>query len=197
MAALGIAQHSALVEERRAALRPLCHELLAEAAPFVWEIGCGHGHFLTAYAQAHPEEFCVGIDLIPDRIARAERKRERAGVKNLRFIRAAAEDFLAVLPDSARFSALYLLFPDPWPKRRHHKYRVFGPLLLDAVANRMERAGRLYFRTDYEPYYAEAVAALRGRVEWRVEPERTWPFEVPTIFQQKAARYHSLVAVRA
>lgn len=181
------------MQERREKLRAFCADLPSQ--PFVWEIGAGHGHFLTAYAAAHPAEFCIGIDILLDRVERARRKQERARLANLRFLRAAADDFLAVLPPQARFSAVYLLFPDPWPKRRHHKYRVMDAELLTAIAQRAGEGAPLHFRTDYEPYYAEARAAVEAHPDWRLSAE-PWAFEMPTVFQQKAALYHSLLARR-
>src|SRR5580704_12280201 len=94
--------HAALQAERRQALAETCAELLKGRAEFVWEIGCGHGHFLTAYARAHAHRLCIGVDLTQDRIARAGRKRDRAGLANLHFLQAEARDFLAALPLPAK-----------------------------------------------------------------------------------------------
>ena len=188
--------HLALVAQRRADLRVALARVLAPDARFVGEIGCGHGHFLTAYAAAHPRELCLGFDLRAERIARAERKRERAGRANLHFIHAAADDFLATLPAGAGFSAIFMLFPDPWPKLRHHKNRLIQPAFLDALAARAGQGTRLYFRTDHGGYFAHASAVLAAHPAWRLDPAAPWPFEEPTVFQQRAPGYHSLVAVR-
>jgi tRNA (guanine-N7-)-methyltransferase len=97
------------------------HEQLARLLPdraFVWELGCGHGHFLTAYAAAHPDQLCLGVDLSGERVARAQRKQHRAQLENLYFLRADARLFLEALPPTAKCSAIYVLFPDPWPKLR-------------------------------------------------------------------------------
>ena len=79
----------ACMAERRESLRAEVARLLPPQAHFVWEIGCGHGHFLTAYAQTHPEEYCLGIDINLERIRRATKKRNRAGLGHLHFVRAA------------------------------------------------------------------------------------------------------------
>ena len=188
-------EYAAVLDERREALRRTCAGLPFAAAPFVWEIGSGHGHFLTAYAAAHPDRLCVGIDIILERIARADRKRERARLGNLHFVRADALDFLSGLPAPARFSALYILFPDPWPKRRHHKNRLMQPDFIDKIAARAGEGARLYFRTDYAPYFAEARAHLAGHPAWRLV-DGPWPFESPTVFERRAGGHHSLVAER-
>jgi tRNA (guanine-N7-)-methyltransferase len=189
-------EHSAVISKRRSDLSDLCATFLRSDSSFVWEVGCGHGHFLTAYAEMHPKVLCVGIDIVLDRIARAERKRERAGLANLRFVRADARDFLDAIPSEARFSAIYMLFPDPWPKRRHHKHRLLDAAFLQAVGRRAGQGVRFYFRTDYEPYFAEARATFASHPDWDTCPSAEWPFELPTIFQQKAPHFQSLVAVR-
>jgi tRNA (guanine-N7-)-methyltransferase len=192
---MALADIIALTGERRRQLSEACAGLIPLAEPFTLEIGSGHGHFLTAYASAHPNRPCIGIDLQPDRVARANRKRERARCPNLRFLRADADDFLAILPESARFSECFLLFPDPWPKRRHHKNRLMRPEFLERLAARAGEGARLYFRTDHEPYFTDAQATIRSSPSWR-EVESPWPLETPTVFQQRAPRYFSLVAIR-
>ena len=66
---------------------------------------------------------------------------------------------------------------------------------LDAVAERAERGARLYFRTDFEPYFLEVVAFVRSHAAWEVM-EELWPFENETVFQARAVRYFSLIARR-
>jgi tRNA (guanine-N7-)-methyltransferase len=170
--------------------------MLEPASLFVWEVGSGHGHFLAAYAAAHPGDICVGIDIASDRIARAERKRERARLANLHFVRADATDFLASMPEGTRFAAIFVLFPDPWPKRRHSKNRIMKPEFLAAAASRAEKGTRLYFRTDHEPYFREAAATVSAHASWKLSDPAPWPFEEPSVFQKRAVRHFSLVAMR-
>jgi len=190
-----IAEYGSLIAQRREALRITCAQLLADEPSLVWEIGCGHGHFLTAYAAAHPDRLCIGIDLVPERIARANRKRERAKLSRAHFFRAEARDFLAALPEHARFSAIYILFPDPWPKRRHHKHRIMQAGFMQEIAARAGEGARLFFRTDHQPYFADVRSALDTHPAWRLVDE-PWPFEMTTVFQQRAPVHHSLVAAR-
>ena len=159
----------------------------------MWEVGCGHGHFLTAYAGKHPEELCVGVDITRDRIDRGIRKRDRAKLPNLHFIHGDARDFLDSLPISARLSAIYILFPDPWPKRRHHKNRIMQPEFLRAVAKRSGQGTRLHFRTDHEDYFRDTQATINEHTDWEIVAE-PWPFEHLTVFQSRAASHHSLTA---
>jgi tRNA (guanine-N7-)-methyltransferase len=163
------------------------------SAPVVWEVGCGHGHFLTAYAQTHPQQLCLGIDIVGERIERANRKRDRAGLTNLHFIRAEARLFLEILPPAVAISSIFILFPDPWPKLRHRKHRIMQPEFLQQLARRAGQGTRLYFRTDFQPYYDDARRALELHSGWALIDE-AWPFEQETVFQSRAERYSSLVA---
>lgn len=177
-------------------------ETVREAAPppvdFVWEVGCGHGHFLTAYATAHPARSCIGVDIASDRIARARKKAQRARLPHLHFLRAEASLFLEALPASARIGAVFILFPDPWPKLRHHKHRVLQPEFLEKIARRAAPGCRLHFRTDFEPYFLEARSVAASAPAW-VLADAPWPFEFETVFQSRAdGGFHSFVAeVRA
>jgi tRNA (guanine-N7-)-methyltransferase len=190
------AEHVSHIAERREGLRTAIAEIVKPSSRFIWEVGCGHGHFLSAFAKAHPDQVCIGVDITSDRIQRADRKRARARLGNLHFIRAEADDFLAVMAERARFTGIFILFPDPWPKRRHHKNRVVKPEFLTAVAEKSQKGASLFFRTDHEPYYRDVEAMLRTHSEWMEPDDASWPFEEPTVFQKRASRHFSLVAKR-
>lgn len=178
-------------------LRKLLASVLADKSAITLEIGCGHGHFLTAYSVAHPHTFCVGIDIILDRVARADRKKGRAEASNLVFVRAEAHEFLEALPPNTRLTDVFILFPDPWPKRRHHKNRIIQPEFLSALAKLADKQARLCFRTDFAPYFEEARHTVAQHTDWKLQPEAAWPFEVTTVFQSRAISYQSLVANKA
>jgi tRNA (guanine-N7-)-methyltransferase len=156
-------------------------------------VGCGHGHFLTAYAAAHSEKTCIGVDLVGERVARALRKRDRAGLTNLHFVQVEARLFLETLPARPCISEVFILFSDPWPKSRHHKHRIVQPSFLDALVTRARADCRLYFRTDHRPYFEAARRTIETSARWELAEDR-WPFEFETVFQRRAASHDSLVA---
>jgi tRNA (guanine-N7-)-methyltransferase len=184
--------YQTLVADRQRVLRAELETALQSASEFVCEIGCGHGHFLTAFAAANPDRLCIGVDLVEERIERALRKRERSRLTNLHFLRAEARLFFDTIPAGVGVSTLFLLFPDPWPKLRHHKHRIIQPDFLASVAARATADCRLYFRTDYQPYFAAAAATIAGHARWRILDE-PWLFEYATVFQQRADSFSSLV----
>lgn len=187
------AEHLARMTMRLSNLQKEIVSILPPAANFVCELGCGHGHFLAAYAAAHPDQLCVGLDISRERIERALRKRDRARLAKLYFIHAEAGAFLGALPVGATLTDLYILFPDPWPKRRHHKNRLLQPEFLQAAARRAGQGAGLFFRTDYEPYFREVEALIARDPDWKISAE-PWPFEQVTVFQSRAAQHFSLIA---
>lgn len=187
--------YAALLAERRAALATELEGVLRATTEFVWELGCGHGHFLTAYAKAHPEACCIGIDIASERIERAERKRERARLPNLHFLQAEARLFLTALPPAARIREAFVLFPDPWPKSRHHKHRILQPEFLDELEAHSTPECRMNFRTDFAAYFQSVRAILASHPKWQ-RVDEAWPFEAETVFQNRAAGHYSLVARR-
>jgi tRNA (guanine-N7-)-methyltransferase len=196
-------------DQRLAALREEFFPRLPLTAgrPLTLEIGCGHGHYLNAFAAAHPGEFCVGIDLLADRIERAERKAKRARLANLAFVQAEASLFLSALqaweklegvPDDAsaasvpfrapRLGRVFVLFSDPWPKRRHWKHRVLQTSLLDALAALAVPGARLHFRTDHPDYFDYARDVVANHPRWSLTPpdQEPWPFEYVSVFEERA-----------
>jgi len=184
------------IAERRAALRAGLAALLPRPGPIVWEIGCGHGHFLARYAAEFPQQNCFGVDVSSQRIGRGLRKSGRANLPNCHFIWGEAREFLHALPAGVTFTEIWVLFPDPWPKKRHQKNRVLQPGFFEAIAGRAGEGTRLYFRTDHGEYFQEVAGFIPTLQTWRLDPAGRWPFEPETVFQARASTYHSLVAVR-
>lgn len=185
------------ITQRRLTLRSELASLLPPGRPLIWEIGCGHGHFLVRYAEEHPATFCVGVDIRLERLARSDKKRTRAQLPNCTFVRAEAREFLLALPATTTFAEVWILFPDPWPKARHHKNRLLKADFLEAVAARAGEGTPFYFRTDHKEYFDEVTALIPTLTTWKLDPSAPWPLEQETVFQARAAAgYHSLVALR-
>jgi len=182
--------------ERKAALRSELESALDGTGRILFEAGCGHGHWLTSYAEAHPGTVCVGVDLISLRIRKALAKRDKRGLGNLHFFKAELGEFLEALPPRIAFEATVLLFPDPWPKARHHRRRMVQTAFLDEVAGRTPPGGLFCFRSDDRPYFEWTVEHLEAHPDWQIDPEAAWPHETETYFQSLMAGYFSVVARR-
>lgn len=190
----GHARELAKQAARKAALREECRCLLQGVERIVFEAGCGHGHWLTAYAEAHPEQTCVGIDLIAHRIRKGQEKCTKRQLSNLHFFKAELGEFLEVLPQDIRFEMTVFLFPDPWPKARHHRRRMIQNGLLDALAARTDKGGQLCFRSDDRSYFDWTMELLEAHPCWEVDASADWPLEMETYFQSLMEQYDSVVA---
>lgn len=183
-------------ELRKAALKAECEANLKRVERILFEAGCGHGHWLTSYAEKHSEQICVGIDLIAKRVRKSLEKRDKRGLDNLYFFKAELGEFLEVLPKHIRFDLTVLLFPDPWPKARHHRRRMVQPTFLDKVANRTDRGGYFYFRSDDTEYCEWTRLHLESHPEWDIDHIARWPHETETYFQGMMQSYQSVIARR-
>lgn len=181
--------------ERKRYLLGLCTELFL-GKKITLEIGCGHGHFLTSYAQSHPEKTCVGVDLCTKRILRANKKQGRAKLENLHFIKADAVEFLEALPEDVLIDEIFILFPDPWPKSRHHKNRLIQGRFLDLLSIKSLILSKMHFRTDHEEYFNWAKRELQKSPHWQLADDCPWTFEEETVFQSISESYQSLIALK-
>jgi tRNA (guanine-N7-)-methyltransferase len=181
---------------RKAELRAECEAALSGTNRILFEAGCGHGHWLTSYAEENLAQTCVGIDLISWRIRKGRDKRDKRQLQNLHFFKAELGEFLEVLPERIRFDMTVLLFPDPWPKAKHHRRRMVQTGFLDEVARRTDVGGRFCFRSDDLPYYEWTVEHLQAHPEWQIDAQAEWPHEMETYFQEMMESYHSVVAHR-
>ncbi len=135
--------------------------LYARAAPCTLEIGFGNGDHLAARAQAEPERDFLGIEVHLPGIGHLLRAAAAADLGNLRVIEQDAVEVLRtrIAPDA--LDEVQILFPDPWPKKRHHKRRLIQPEFAALVASRMRTGGRLHLATDWAPY-AEQMREVLG-----------------------------------
>lgn len=183
-------------EKRVGQLHALLCQLFPEPTEIVFEAGCGHGHFLTAFAMEYREHPCVGIDLVTKRIEKANSKRDKRHLHHLHFMKAAVEEWLEALPAHIQLCQIFMLFPDPWPKARHHKNRMLQPKLLSQLAKLATSGATLHFRSDHEDNFNWALEQIQQSNDWNHLPDYPWPFEVPTFFQDLAAQWQSFTAKR-
>ena len=111
------------------------------------EIGCGKGAFITGLSKQYPDKRLLAIELVPDVLMMAMEKADREDVKNVRFLRANAENIASILPEGS-VSRLYLNFSDPWPKKRNAKRRLTSPLFLERYKKILAKDGKIFFKTD-------------------------------------------------
>ena len=141
-------------------------QLFGRNAPPHVDLGCGDGSFLCEMAQQFPNRNFLGIERLTKRVEKVRRKAEK--IENVRVLR--ADTLLALrylLPESS-VETFYLLFPDPWPKRRHQFRRIFTRDFLDAVAAALEKQGVLHVATDQLEYFHQIERLSRAHACFEV-----------------------------
>lgn len=136
--------------------------------PVEVDMGCGKGRFLLARAARRPDVNFLGVDRLLGRIRKIARKAARAGAANVRLLRMDAYYTATYLIPDAGVRAYHIYFPDPWPKARHHRHRLFNEPFMDALARTLRPGGTVQLATDHLPYFDEIAAIVRD--DRRFEP---------------------------
>ena len=159
-------------------------QLFGRSAPLHVDLGCGDGSFLCEMARQFPKRNFLGIERLTKRVEKVRRKAEK--IENVRVLR--ADTLFAVrylLPESS-VETFYLLFPDPWPKRRHQFRRTFTRDFLDAVADALEKHGVLRVATDQLDYFHQIERVSRAHRQFQVLPRSPDDAVLPvTKFEKK------------
>jgi tRNA (guanine-N7-)-methyltransferase len=136
-------------------------------APVVLEIGSGMGETTAQLAAAAPEVNYLAVEVYQPGLAQLMMRAEALGLTNLRLVRGDAVVLLAehMLPGS--LVEVRIFFPDPWPKKKHHKRRLVRPEFIDLVASRLTQRGLLRLATDWAPYAEEMMAACTAEPRLR------------------------------
>ncbi|MGI8458713.1 MAG: tRNA (guanosine(46)-N7)-methyltransferase TrmB [Propionibacteriaceae bacterium] len=137
-------------------------------APLVVEIGPGVGDSLVAMAAARPEVDVLAIEVWEPAVARILGSLARDGVANVRLLAADAVPALTVLIAPGSVAELWVFFPDPWPKTRHHKRRLVDAAFADLAADRLQPGGLWRLATDWAPYAEQMRAALDDHADFVV-----------------------------
>ena len=129
------------------------------------EIGFGNGDSLIDMAISNPDYDYLGIDIYTSGIGHLLIKIEEKQLTNIRIIQA---DAVEILTDNLTSSldAVYLFFPDPWPKKRHHKRRLIQPAFINLLAQRIKSNGKLHLATDWENYAQHMLSVLEASPEF-------------------------------
>jgi len=139
-------------------------------APVELDLGCGDGGFLLALARSCPEHNFLGVERLLGRVRRVCRAAERGGLRNVRVLRLETGYTVAWLLPRERFRRIHLLFPDPWPKKKHWERRLVTSAFAGAARDLLRPGGEFLFKSDHEDYFTEAAAVLRETTGWEEIP---------------------------
>lgn len=178
------------VNLRASSITPPPTPLPSKGRGNVLEIGFGGGEHLVAQASAHPERRFIGVEPFLNGVGSCLRHIEESGVANVRLHQGDARDVIARLPD-ASLDLVYILFPDPWPKARHHKRRLIQPEFLNGLARVLKPGAEVRFATDWANYAAWTLEHFTrdARFTWLAERAEDWrkPWDghVTTRYEEK------------
>jgi tRNA (guanine-N7-)-methyltransferase len=126
-------------------------KIFGRKAPLHVDLGCDDGSFVCALAQRLPDKDFLGIERLSGRVQSSARK--AASLDNVRLLQVESSYAVRYLLPAGSVETFYLLFPDPWPKRRHHRRRIVTPDFLNSVHGALEQNGVIYIATDHLDYF--------------------------------------------
>ena len=129
-------------------------------APKILEIGCGMGETTAAIAAAHPDHDYLGIEVHTPGVGSLLKEIAERGLTNLRVVQHDAVEVVRdmIAPDT--LAGIHVFFPDPWPKKRHHKRRLIQPPFVALLATRLAPGGYFHCATDWQEYAEQMVEVL-------------------------------------
>ncbi len=160
-------------------------EIFARPGPVEIDVGCGKGSFLLWAAQAKPETNFLGVERLLARARKMDRKIVTLGLQNVRLIRIEASYLVGkLIPDESVF-AYHIYFPDPWPKRRHHRRRLFNPVFVADLRRTLQRGGAVNIATDHDEYFTQITQLMTKPGEFLATKPETLPREAKTDFERE------------
>jgi tRNA (guanine-N7-)-methyltransferase len=129
-------------------------------APRILEIGFGMGETTAAIAEAMPEHDFLAVDVHGPGVGSLLKRIEERALANVRIVQHDAVEVVTQMIPHDALSGIHVFFPDPWPKKRHHKRRLLQPGFVHELALRLQPGGYLHVATDWEDYAAAILAAL-------------------------------------
>jgi tRNA (guanine-N7-)-methyltransferase len=159
--------------------------LFPQAQPLEIELGCGDASFLVDYAKLHPQRNFIGVERLLGRIRKLDRKGRRAGLTNLCGVRIESAYFLEYLLPPHSVSALHVYFPDPWPKKKHHKKRLINGRFPALARAALVPGGVVYLRTDDGDYFAQMAELMGAGKEFDKIETPSELAELPTDFERE------------
>ncbi|HVV69441.1 MAG TPA: tRNA (guanosine(46)-N7)-methyltransferase TrmB [Gammaproteobacteria bacterium] len=134
--------------------------IFGRPADTILEIGFGMGHSLITTAQNHPEINFLGIEVYRPGIGTLLTQLHNLHLTNVRVLCADAKVALADCVHDASLAGIHIFFPDPWPKKRHHKRRLIQPDFIELLTHKLKSGGYLHLATDWEDYAQHMLAVL-------------------------------------
>jgi tRNA (guanine-N7-)-methyltransferase len=148
-------------------------KIFGRPAPLVLEIGSGMGETTAEIAQANPQIDYLAVEVHGPGVGSLLKKIDALGLKNLRLIRHDAVEVLERMIPDGSLAGLHLFFPDPWPKKRHHKRRLVQPPFAALAARKLAPGGYLHAATDWLEYATQIDAVFSANASFEKNPRES------------------------
>ena len=158
--------------------------LFGNEHPVELDLGAGDGGFALAYAQLHSDINLFAVERLLGRVRKIEKRAARSKLANLRVLRLELAYTVRYLLPPGSISVAHIMFPDPWPKRRHWPRRLMQPEFVCNLAAALKPGGELRFTTDHEHYFETARQAVTEAKVLEPVPEWNWADDPKTDFQR-------------
>ena len=172
-------------------------EIFETNRPLEIDLGCGDGSFLVAMASHYQERNFLGVERLLGRVRKVIRKAEKNSLLNLKVLRLELSYTIEwLLPDHCA-NRMHLLFPDPWPKKKHHKRRMVNKSFCESLVRILKEDGEFLFKTDHPDYFEESMRALENfdlleQLSWNTDDfypvtdfEKIWTKEGKKIYSAR------------
>jgi tRNA (guanine-N7-)-methyltransferase len=136
------------------------NEIFGRSAPKILEIGFGMGETTATIAAAHPENDYLAIEVHSPGVGSLLKLMDEQQLSNIRIIQHDAADILQHMLPAESLAGVHIFFPDPWPKKRHHKRRLVQPPMMALIASRMACGAYLHLATDWKEYAHQMLLVL-------------------------------------
>jgi tRNA (guanine-N7-)-methyltransferase len=153
--------------------------------PVEIDLGAGDGGFVANRAKTHPETNFLAVERLLGRARKIVKKAFRQNLPNLRVVRLESSYLMHYMIPVASVSIVHLMFPDPWPKRRHHERRVIQPDFVKSVATALRPGGEFRFTTDHSEYFQAALPVINAETGLKSGPLWDFSTDPHTEFQEE------------
>jgi len=141
--------------------------LFRRAAPKILEIGFGMGETTAAIAEAHPDNDYLAIEVHTPGVGSLLKQLAERELRNLRIVQHDAVEVLQSMIAPGSLAGIHVFFPDPWPKKRHHKRRLIQPAFVSLLASRLAAGGYIHLATDWEDYARQMLEVMSAEPSLR------------------------------
>ncbi|OGI09890.1 MAG: tRNA (guanosine(46)-N7)-methyltransferase TrmB [Candidatus Margulisbacteria bacterium GWF2_35_9] len=150
------------------------------------EIGCAHGEFIIKLAHKHPEETFIGFEIRKPLARKIQECIDENKLENLQVLYGSSNTHIESFPDQS-ISNIYVFFPDPWFKKKHHKRRIISQSFLDKIKTKLKLDNKILFQTDVKDLFSDIKTLIEDNPDYKISNIEE---NIDTVNMTSIASYH-------